>query len=424
MRGRFVLGWWGAIALAMVASNAAAADAPAPPVAIEHATVFVPGGPPLKDATVVLAGGKVAAVGNGVAVPAGARRIDAQGKVVTPGLIDAFAEAGLVEIEAEDSANDTRAKGGAMLPSFRLRDGYNPRSAVVPISRAEGVTTVVLEPQSGILAGEAAAVDLAGDRLERAVVRDAAAQVAVITDGSVTAFAGARGEAWRKLRTALEDARFYATHRAAYDDNRTRPLSLPRPDLEALLPVLRGEEPLVIVAHRASDIELALKLADDFKLKWILAGGAEAWLMAPELAAHKVPVIVDPWANLPASFDRLRSRDDLAALLAKAGVEVIVATFTPNESRQLWQRAGDAVRFGMDHDVAVRTVTAAPAKAFGLKGYGRLEAGAVGNVVVWSGDPLQTSTRVEHVFVRGVEESLVTRQTELLKRYRRMPGGR
>ena len=413
-----------AIALTLVASNAAAADAPAPPVAIEHATVFVPGGPPLKDATVVLAGGKVAAVGTGVAVPAGARRIDAQGKVVTPGLIDAFAEAGLVEIEAEDSANDTHAKGGALLPSFRLRDGYNPRSAVVPISRAEGVTTVVLEPQSGILAGEAAAVDLAGDRLERAVVRDAAAQVAVITDGSVTAFAGARGEAWRKLRTALEDARFYATHRAAYDDNRSRPLSLPRPDLEALLPVLRGEEPLVIVAHRASDIELALKLADEFKLKWILAGGAEAWLMAPELAAHKVPVIVDPWANLPASFDRLRSRDDLAALLAKAGVDVIVATFTPNESRQLWQRAGDAVRFGMDHDAAVRAVTEAPAKAFGLKGYGRLEAGAVGNVVVWSGDPLQTSTRVEHVFVRGVEESLVTRQTELLKRYRRMPGGR
>jgi imidazolonepropionase-like amidohydrolase len=407
----------------VLATFGATAEGPAEAVAIEHATVFVPGGPPIKDATVVLAGGKVAAVGRGVAVPAGARRIDAQGKVVTPGLIDAFGQAGLTEIEAEDTANDTHPPG-ALLPSFRLRDGYNPRSAVVPISRAGGVTTVVLESQSGILSGEAAAVDLAGDRLERALVRDAAAQVAVITDASVTAFAGARGEAWRKLRTALEDARFYAANRAAYDGNRTRPLSLPRPDLEALLPVLRGEEPLVIVAHRASDIELALKLADDFKLKWVLAGAAEAWLMAPELATHKVPVIVDPWANLPASFDRLRARDDLAALLAKAGVEVIVATFTPNESRQLWQRAGDAVRFGMDHDAAVRAVTEAPAKAFGLKGYGRLEAGAVGNVVVWSGDPLQTSTRVEHVFVRGVEESLVTRQTELLKRYRRMPGSR
>jgi imidazolonepropionase-like amidohydrolase len=405
----------------LTAKGARAAPPSEPPIAIEHATVYVPAGPPLKDATVVLAGGKVLLVGASVAIPAGARRIDARGKVVTAGLIDSLGQAGVVEVEAEGRANDASPSGEALQPSFRIRDGYNPRSSVVPISRAGGVTTVVLGQEQGLLGGEAAAVDLSGDRLDQAVVKDAVAEVAVMTDDAVETVSGARGAAWQKLRTALEDARFYSTHKAAYDDNRARPLSLPRVELAALEPVIRGQEPLVVWVHRASDIELALKLAEDFKLKLVVAGGTEAWLLASELSARKVPVIVDPWNNLPASFDQLRVRDDLAALLQRAGVSVVLATFSPNESRQLWQRAGNAVRFGMDHDAAIRAVTDAPAQAFGLKGYGRIEPGAVGNVVVWSGDPLQTSTRVERVFVRGAEQSLETRQTLLLRRYRKVP---
>jgi imidazolonepropionase-like amidohydrolase len=407
-----------ALACAFATGSALAAEAP---IAIEHATVYVPAGPPLKDATVVLAGGKVVAVGTAVKVPAGARHIDARGEVVTPGLIDALAQAGVVEVELEGRGNDADPSGPPLRPSFRIRDGYNPRSSVVAISRAEGVTSVVLGPGGGAISGEAALVDLAGERLDQAVAKDAVAQVAMMTDSSVESTAGARGVAWQRLRTALEDARFYSTHKAAYDDNRARPLVMPRADLAALEPVIRGQEPLVVTANRASDIELALKLADDFKLKLVIAGGAEAWLVAEELAAKKVPVVVDPWDNLPSSFDRLHVRDDLAGLLSRAGVTVVIATFTSNESRQLWQRAGNAVRFGMDHDAAVRAVTDAPAQAFGLKGYGRIEVGAVANVVVWSGDPLQTATRVQHVFVRGAEQSLETRQTLLLRRYRAVP---
>ena len=144
-------------------------------------------------------------------------------------------------------------------------------------------------------------------------------------------------------------------------------------------------------------------------------------MVADDIAKHKVSVIVDPLENLPARFDRLHSRSDNAALLARAGVRVILSTFDAHQARLLWQRAGNAVRLGMDHDDAIRAVTEAPADAFGLKGYGRLEKGAIGNVVVWSGDPLQTSTRVEHVFIRGKEEPLETRQTLLLNRYRTLP---
>jgi imidazolonepropionase-like amidohydrolase len=400
---------------------AGAAQLPGAVIAIEHATVFVPSGPPLKDATVVLVGGSVRAVGTSVAAPANARHIDARGKVVTTGLIDSLARAGVIEVEGESLANDADPAGGELEPEFRIRDGYNPRSSVVPISRVAGITSVVVAPAQGLLSGEAALVDLAGERVDQAVVRDAVAQIAVMDGGTIQAIAGARGEAWERLRTALEDARFYSTHKAAYDDNRVRPLVLPRPGLAALEPVVKGLEPLVLFVNRASDIELALKLATDFKLKLVIAGGIESWLLASELAARKVPVVIDPWQNLPSGFDSLRVRDDLAALLSRAGVIVALSTFSPNESRQLTQRAAHAVRNGMDHDAAVRAVTDAPAAAFGLRGYGRLEPGAVANVVVWSGDPLENATRVERVFIHGEEQSMETRQTLLLNRYRRVP---
>jgi imidazolonepropionase-like amidohydrolase len=232
---------------------------------------------------------------------------------------------------------------------------------------------------------------------------------------------------WLMLREALEDARFYATHRAQYDANGARQLSLSRSGLEALVPVVAGQQPLVVEAHRASDMEVALRLADDLKLRLILSGASEAWLIADELARRRVPVIVDPIEDLPRHFDRLHARSDNAALLSRAGVNVILTTwgrsgrFTVHQPRLLWQHAGNAVRLGMDHDAAIRAITQAPADAFGLKGYGRIEPGAVANLVVWSGDPLETQTRVEHVLVRGREQSLRTRQTLLLERYRKLP---
>jgi imidazolonepropionase-like amidohydrolase len=275
-----------------------------------------------------------------------------------------------------------------------------------------------------VLAGQAAFVDLAGETVAAALVRPALAQYAHLDEETAEASAGTRSGLWLLVREALEDARFYATHKAQYDANGTRPLSLRRAGLEALLPVLRGEQPFVVTAHRASDIESALRLADELKLKLVLEGASEAWMVADDLARRKVPVVIDPLEDLPEHFDRLHARSDNAALLERAGVIVIIATFSAHQCRLLWQHAGNAVRLGMDHDAAIRAVTEAPAAAFGLKGYGVLEPGAVANVVVWTGDPLQTSTHAEHVFVRGREQSLETRQTLLLERYRTLPVSR
>jgi imidazolonepropionase-like amidohydrolase len=403
---------------------AAAVQAEPPaPIAITHAKVYIPGGrAPLDDATVVLSDGSILAVGTvaAVAVPAGARAIDARGKVVTAGFIDADTDVGVVDVEHEPQANDTDVRS-PVTPALRMADGYNPRSVLVPFARAGGVTSVVVAPARGLLGGRSAFVDLAGESLSEAIVRPTLAQHAHLEEESSQVSAGTRGAMWLVVREALDDARFYAAHKAQYDANGVRQLGLHREGLEALVPVIRGEQPLVIEVHRASDIEAALRLADDFRLRLVLEGASEAWMVAGEIARRKVSVIIDPLQDLPERFDRLHARADNAALLSRAGVSIIIATFSAYGVRLLWQHAGNAVRLGMDHDAAIRAVTEAPADAFGLRGYGRIEPGAVGNVVVWSGDPFQTSTRIEHVFVRGREQPLETRQTLLLRRYRTFP---
>src|SRR5437867_10738252 len=200
-----------------------------------------------------------------------------------------------------------------------------------------------------------------------------------------------------------------------------QPLSAPAADLEALLPVLRGELPLIAVANRKSDIATALRIGREYQLKLILAGAAEGWEIAAEIAQAGVPVLVEPLDNIP-SYDALGIRYENAALLAKAGVKVVLMETDTHNARNLRQQAGNAVSYGMTWDQALRAVTLAPAEIFGVADrYGSLAPGKVANVVVWSGDPFEFTTGVEHVFIRGKEIALKSRQTELLERYRKLP---
>lgn len=387
-------------------------------VAVTGGTVHTGAGEVLQNATVLVRDGVITAVGTDVEVPSGVRILDATGRVVTPGFFDATTSLGLVEVGMVSSTVDMQLQGDPVRAAFDVVDGINPRSVLIPVNRAAGLTTVLSAPGGGLIAGQAAIIDLAGASTDEMVVQPRAAMVA---NYSVGAAGGARGGVTMRLREVLDDARFWRENQAAFSAGRTRDLSASRLDLEALGPVLEGEVPFIVNVHRASDIEAVLRIAEEFGLDLVIAGGSEAWMVADRIAAADVPVIVKPLNNNPSGFDRLGARFDNATLLDRAGVKVIIGSFDAHNARWLILEAGNAVRFGLSWDAALRAVTLSPAEALGVADrYGSLEVGKVGNLVVWTGDPFELSTRVEAVVIRGASTSLDNRQLELFRRYREL----
>jgi imidazolonepropionase-like amidohydrolase len=229
---------------------------------------------------------------------------------------------------------------------------------------------------------------------------------------------GTRAGAVLRLREALQDAIDFDRNRAAWNAAQRRQYARGRLDLEALVPVVRGQLPLAINANRASDLLAALRLADEFHLKLILMGAAEGWMVADRLAARKVPVIVKPLTDIP-TFDALAATLENPARLSKAGAVLVLSSFDTHNARNIRQEAGNAIAYGLDRDAAMRAVTLEPARVWGVADrIGSLEAGKEADVVVWSGDPFELTTNVEHVFIKGVEVSKETRQKQLLERYR------
>jgi imidazolonepropionase-like amidohydrolase len=406
----------------------AAAALPAQTVAIVGGTVYPVSGPAIQNGTVLMRDGKIVAVGADVAVPSNAVRIDATGKIVTPGFIDASTDLGLVEIDGEPSTRDANAHGtNGIAASFRSWDGLNSESVLWAPTRNEGVTSVVVVPGGGLVSGQAALVDLVNGTGAQMIRRAPVAMYAQIDDPR-SAQTGARGELLGKLRNLIEDVKFYQAHRADYDRSASRTLSAPRADLEAMIPVVEGKMPLVIDADRVDDIEGALRLAKEYNLKIIINSGAEAWLAANDLAAAHVPVIAGAMNNIPTSFSTLNQRQENVGILSKAGVPVaIIGNNGDGDEEQFNVRnvkyeAGNAVSYGMSHDAALRAVTLTPAELFGVADHvGSLQAGRDANVVIWSGDPFEFSTRVEHVYIHGQEVMSPSRQDMLTQRYKTLP---
>lgn len=396
-----------------------AAPLTAQTVAVTGGIVHPVSGPPIEGATVLVRDGRILEVGVDVEVPADAERIDATGRIVTPGLVDAGSAFGLVEVDAVDDTRDySLGVDDPIRAAFDVVDGINPHSALIPIGRLRGVTTAVTSPAGGLIAGRAAIIDLAGGSVSEMLVRPRAAMAASFDADDA---GGARGAVPMRLREVLDDARFWRENREGFDRGAARDLSASRLDLEALQPVLEGEMPLVVSVNRASDIEATLRLAEEYGLDLVIRGGAEAWMVADELAAAEVPVVLKPLTNAPTSFERLGARFDNAALLQSAGVPVVLTSFETHRAGDLTWEAGNAVRAGLGWPDALRAVTLAPAAAFGIADdYGSLEAGKVANLVVWTGDPFELSSRAEHVMIRGELVPESSRQRELLERYREL----
>ncbi|HEV7703451.1 MAG TPA: amidohydrolase family protein [Gemmatimonadaceae bacterium] len=415
-------------ALALVATLAIAAPLGAQSVAITGGKVYPVSGPPIEGGTVLMRDGKIVAVGKDIAIPAGAERIDATGKWVTPGLINANTNVGFGDVGFSGGPREQQAKGhDGIAAGFQVWLGYNTQSVMIAPAREGGVTTVVAAPTGGFVSGQAAIVDLNGAlALSDVLVKAPATMVAQIEDND-GAKVGASGELIGALRDLLDDTKSYMRRKADFERAQTRQFSATRRDLEAMIPVVEGRESLTIFADQAAEIREALSIAKDYGIKVVIAGGAEAWTMADKIAAAKVPVLTGAENNIPGSFNTLGSRQENAGMLRKAGVQVaLIGNGAGGEEgfniRNLRYEAGNAVAYGMTWDDALRAITLAPAEIYGVADkVGSLKAGAEGNVVIWSGDPFEFSTRAEQVFVRGKKIDAPSRQDMLAKRYLTLP---
>lgn len=411
-------------AAALIAVPVAAQD-----VAITNARLVIgDGSAPIDGGTVVVRGGKVVAAGAGVAVPAGIERVDAEGRWVTPGIVAAFSRVGLVEVDAVSGTNDRSATRSRFSAGLDIAPALNPMGSPVAVNRAAGVTRAIVAPgsSSNLFAGQGAVVDLADDM--DMVTRPRALQfVAFGEDGSAKA-GGSRAATFLLFREQLLAARSYARNPATLATWGNDAM-IQRADADALVRVIDGTTPLFVRVDRAADILNVIKLKGEFPaLKLVLVGATEGWLVAHQIAAAKVPVLVSPLTDLPGSFEQLGATQSNAGRLKAAGIDVSVGVFDDDDAHKMGyttQYAGNLVGLaklpgasGLSWDQAFAAISSAPARAVGMDGsIGSLKAGRVGDVVVWDNDPLELGSRPTMVWIDGKRQSLTTRQDRLRDRY-------
>lgn len=372
----------------------------------------------LEKADVLLRADRIAAVGVALNAPAGAAVVEANGRPLTPAIFGGFSRIGLDEVFLEPGTIHSTLSVGAPAwqprwrPEFEVTRAFNPRSALLQVTRVEGITWALLQPDSDMmLAGEGAAVTLDG-RYDALLAGSRTLFVKLADSGPGAAAGGGRAAQYMLLEQAVREVR--ASDVPARDD-------LLRPaGREVLARFLKGGR-VVFEVNRAADIRQVLAFAQRNDIKPVIAGGVEAWVVASELAEARVPVMIDPLQNLPGDFDRLGARLDNAALLQRAGVlmafsqSAFEGTHNAGKVRQL---AGNAVAHGLDWDAALAAITANPAEILGQgEVRGHIAPGQVADLVLWGGDPLEVTTLADQVWIEGRPVRMRSRQTELRDRY-------
>jgi len=371
-----------------------------------------------KNTDVLIVDGVIKQIGQGISVDETVKVIDVSGKQLTPGLINASTQLGLVEISAVSGTVDARVKDKNRGASFDISPAINFNSTLFPQNRINGLTHAVVMPGSGeaTFNGQGAFISLRSS--PSALVKSRILQTANYGVYAANKAGGSRAAAYQALDQALTEAAYLKANENRYLPGFNWQFSQSLADLKALYAVIDRRVPLVIRADRQSDILQLLALAKKHQVRLVIAGGAEAWRVADKLAQAKVPVLMDPMDNLPRSFDALAVRLDGAARLAKAGVKLL---FTGQESTHnaylVRQSAGNAVAYGLDRLSALQAMTINVASTFGIDNLGQLKEGMLADIVVWDGDPLEVTSNAVQVFIEGEAQPMVSRATRLRDRY-------
>ena len=405
---------------ALLMALALAAPAAAETVLIRDGRVVTNGSAGIiENGDVLIVDDRVAAVGANVAAPRGARIIEARGNYVTPGGFAAMSEIGLSEISGSGAPNDAEVTGDLIAAAAEAGRAFNPGVTAVAVTRMEGVTRAAIAPSSteSMFGGRGALVSLSGG--PDSVFRQSAFMVVELGETGAQRTGGSRAAVWPAFEAALRDAREYPGRYRSGQGGAV----LNEIDAAALQPFARGQGLFLVHIESAADIRRLIR----FKranpgMRFAIHGGAEAWQAADELARADIPVILDPLSNLPDRFERLSARVDNAVILHRAGVQIGIApmpgTVDAQQARLVLQLAGNAVANGLPWDVAFAAVTRGPAEIFGVGNQlGRIERNYLADVVIWDGDPLQVMAAPTAVFIEGVEQPLVSRQTRLRDRY-------
>jgi imidazolonepropionase-like amidohydrolase len=372
----------------------------------------------LEHTDILISDGKIAAMGDGLSAPANAEIVAAGGRPVTPGLFGGIGHLGIEEIGEEPTVDDYSLKLGAMRPEFDVTPAFNPDSVVLGVNRIGGITFAMLAPSAEPGGKGAAGTIIAGQgsmaRLD-GTVEPTARALFVAVGGSANALSGgSRAAQFMLLQQAITEVR--APKSLLPGDTRL----LTPGGRQALATYLEGGSPIVFNVDRASDIRQVIAFAKQENLHVAIGGGAEAWRVAGELAAAKIPVILNPLDNLPESFDAVGATLENAARLQHAGVKIAFSFDdpAPHNIRRIRQAAGIAAAHGLPWEDALAAITRNPAEIFGVAaGNGSLARGRPADLVLWSGDPLEVTTLADRVFIQGVAQSMHSRQTELRERY-------
>jgi imidazolonepropionase-like amidohydrolase len=404
--------------------------------AIRGAHIFPVSAPDIENGTIVIANGKIAAVGANVSIPSGAHVIDGRGLSVYPGMIDLGTSMGLIEITEQGATGwvDT-AEVGELNPNSRAFYGINPHSSHIAVTRVNGVTTVLSSPQGGLISGQSALINLLGATApEMAIDRAAALVVNYPRSGGGGGFGGffaaqaPQGDAATQRERQVEQIRKLLRDADAYGraiDAANADAKLPRVErdvvLESLVPYVRSQKPVIFRADRDLDIRAAVRFAEEMKLKPIILGGDDAWKTASFLKEHNVPVIITGTLDLPSrEDDPYDTKYELASKLQQAGVQFAISTGDiAAVVRDLPYHAGMAASFGLPKAEALKAVTLYPAQIIGAGNMlGSLDVGKIGNVVVTDGDLLEARTNIRYLFINGREVPLISKHTELYNQFK------